>query len=116
MGLLGTVGRGGSGSSGGSTNGGSMSTVSMDDSLVLTFEESSSYPHPDESELQLGLGLSLGGGGVLKSKSSSLTLNPTPRWGQYARILTAQDFHSPAPAALSVRHLDLRSSPLYLPL
>ncbi|THG10516.1 hypothetical protein TEA_015463 [Camellia sinensis var. sinensis] len=99
MGLLGTVGRGGSGSSGGSTNGGSMSTVSMDDSLVLTFEESSSYPHPDESELQLGLGLSLGGGGgALKSKSSSLTLNPTPRWGQYARILTAQDFPSMMPS------------------
>ncbi|CAL5432549.1 unnamed protein product [Camellia sinensis] len=100
MGLLGTAGGGGGGgSSGGSTNGGSMSTVSMDNNLILTSEESSSYPHPDESELQLGLGLSLcGGGGALKSKSSSLTPNPTPRWGQYARILTAQDFPSMMPS------------------
>nr|GMD18685.1 auxin-responsive protein IAA13 [Ipomoea batatas] len=53
----------------GVVSGGSVSTVS------------SSCSHPDESELELGLGLSLGG-----SKSAP--------WGQYGRILTAEDFPS----------------------
>ncbi|XP_019178496.1 PREDICTED: auxin-responsive protein IAA13-like [Ipomoea nil] len=50
-------------------SGGSISTVS------------SSSSHPDESGLELGLGLSLG-----SSKSAP--------WGQYGRILTAEDFPS----------------------
>ncbi|GKU86198.1 hypothetical protein SLEP1_g752 [Rubroshorea leprosula] len=69
---------------------GSMSTVSREDNLVLSSEDSSC---PDETELELGLGLSLcgggggGGGGGFRVKQAS-------RGGQYARILTAKDFPS----------------------
>ncbi|KAL5792673.1 hypothetical protein ACOSP7_001267 [Xanthoceras sorbifolium] len=63
---------------------GSVSTVSREDNLVLSSEDSSC---PDESELELGLGLSLGGGGGgFKQQATS--------GGQYARILTAKDFPS----------------------
>ncbi|GMI85736.1 indole-3-acetic acid inducible 11 [Hibiscus trionum] len=65
----------------------SMSTVSRDDNTAVSSEDSSC---PDESELELGLGLSLGGGG---SK-----MHQVSKTGQYARILTAQDFPSSSPS------------------
>ncbi|KAI9181030.1 hypothetical protein LWI28_010634 [Acer negundo] len=61
---------------------GSVSTVSREDNLVVSSEDSSS---PDDSELELGLGLSLGGGGFKQQATSG---------GHYARILTAKDFPS----------------------
>ncbi|CAB4291418.1 unnamed protein product [Prunus armeniaca] len=78
----------GSGGGGGGSAGGSliMSTLSKEDNLAMSSEDSSS---PDESELELCLGLSLGGGGggcLGKAQQG-------PR-GQYARILTAKDFPS----------------------
>lgn len=78
----------GSGSGGSST--GSMSTVSREDNLVLSSEDSSS---PDETELELGLGLSLGGGGF--------RLLQQPSRPQFARILTAKDFPSPGSSSSS---------------
>ncbi|KAK8532477.1 hypothetical protein V6N13_131802 [Hibiscus sabdariffa] len=79
---------------GGGVNGGSesesMSTVSMEDNMVASSEDSSS---PDESELELGLGLSLGGAGSKMHQAS--------KGGQYARILTAQDFPSPSSSSSS---------------
>ncbi|XP_027363913.1 auxin-responsive protein IAA11-like [Abrus precatorius] len=63
-------------------NSGSMSTLSKDDNLVLSSEDSSC---PEESELELGLGLSL-------SRSSSKSHNHVH--GPYARIYTAKDFSS----------------------
>ncbi|KAK6286517.1 hypothetical protein POUND7_012696 [Theobroma cacao] len=68
--------------SGGGSESGSMSTVSREDNMVVSSEDSS---YPDESELELGLGLSLGGGFKIQQVS---------RGGQYARILTAKDFPS----------------------
>ncbi|KAL5562010.1 hypothetical protein UlMin_031757 [Ulmus minor] len=68
---------------------GSMSTVSKDENLMLSSEDSSC---PDESELELGLGLSLGGGGVKTQQGLR---------GQYARILTAKDFPSMVSSASS---------------
>ena len=68
---------------------GSMSTVSKDEKLMLSSEDSSC---PDESELELGLGLSLGGGGVKTQQGLR---------GQYARILTAKDFPSMVSSASS---------------
>jgi len=65
-------------SRGGATSG-SISTVSREDNLVFSSEDSSC---PDESELELGLGLSLGG-----------NCNKTQQ-AQYARIFTAKDFPS----------------------
>lgn len=56
-----------------------MSTLSKEDNLAMSSEDSSS---PDESELELCLGLSLGGGG--KAQQGPI--------GHYARILTAKDF------------------------
>lgn len=72
---------------------GSVSTVSRDDHLVLSSEDSSS---PVESELELGLGLSLGGGGFIKvqQQASSGGGGGSGSGGQYARILTAKDFSS----------------------
>lgn len=67
---------------------GSVSTVSRDDHLVLSSEDSSS---PVESELELGLGLSLGGGGFIKALQQA---SSGGGGGQYARILTAKDFSS----------------------
>ncbi|KAF5482490.1 hypothetical protein F2P56_003054 [Juglans regia] len=79
QGVGGVVSGGGGGSI---TSGVSMSTVSKDDNLVLSSEDSSSCL--EESELELGLGLSLGGG--------SCKAQQGPRGGQYARFLTAKDF------------------------
>ncbi|KAK8650759.1 hypothetical protein V6N13_140385 [Hibiscus sabdariffa] len=70
---------------------GSMSTVSREDNMVASSEDSSS---PDESELELGLGLSLGAGVGSKMHQVSKT-------GPYARILTAQDFPSSSPSPSS---------------
>ncbi|GKV01732.1 hypothetical protein SLEP1_g14268 [Rubroshorea leprosula] len=61
---------------------GSMSTVSREDNLVLSSEDSSC---PDESELELGLGLSLGGGFKVQQASNA---------AQQARILTSMDIRS----------------------
>ncbi|KAE8679651.1 Auxin-responsive protein IAA11 [Hibiscus syriacus] len=76
----------------GGSESGSMSTVSREDNMMVSSEDSSC---PDEYELELGLGLSLGGGG---SK-----LHQVSKTGQYARILTAQDFppSSPSPSSSS---------------
>ncbi|KAE8685049.1 Auxin-responsive protein IAA11 [Hibiscus syriacus] len=75
---------------GGVVNGGSDS-VSREDNMLVYSEDSSSS---DESELELGLGLSLGGGGGFKRHQAS-------KCGQYARILTAQDFPSSSPSPSS---------------
>ena len=74
---------------GGGSESGSMSTVSREDNMVVSSEDSSC---PDESELELGLGLSLGGG---------FKMHQVSRAGQYARILTAKDFASVVSAAAS---------------
>ncbi|KAJ6389911.1 hypothetical protein OIU77_024189 [Salix suchowensis] len=69
------------GGSGGSV---CLSTVSTEDNVVMSSEDSSS---PDEGELELGLGLSLGGAAGFKGSG--------PRGcQQYARILTAKDLPS----------------------
>ncbi|BBH10132.1 Plant protein of unknown function D [Prunus dulcis] len=85
--MEGVLGSGGGGGGGGSAGGSLiMSTLSKEDNLAMSSEDSSS---PDESELELCLGLSLGGGGggcLGKAQQG-------PR-GQYARILTAKDFPS----------------------
>ncbi|XVF81067.1 hypothetical protein PTKIN_Ptkin15bG0126600 [Pterospermum kingtungense] len=70
----------------GGSESGSMSTVSREDNMVVSSEDSSC---PDEAELELGLGLSLGVGGGFKKHHVS-------RAAQYARILTAKDFPSVA--------------------
>ncbi|KAL2992243.1 hypothetical protein AAZX31_10G038400 [Glycine max] len=62
-----------------------MSTVSKDDNLALSSEDSSC---PEESELELGLGLSLSSGSSSKSHHH-----------HHARIYTAKDFPSSAAAA-----------------
>ncbi|CAI9770598.1 unnamed protein product [Fraxinus pennsylvanica] len=70
-----------------------ISTVSREkNNMDMLSEESSSYP--DESELELGLGLSLGGGAKSMSKPPLPAVAAGGPWGQYARILTAKDFHS----------------------
>ncbi|XP_057480335.1 auxin-responsive protein IAA13-like isoform X2 [Actinidia eriantha] len=76
---------GGDGASSGGSASGSISMVPKEDNLVVTSEESSSYP--EESGLELGLGLSLGGGGGGGRCRSTV-------WGPYARILTAKDLPS----------------------
>ncbi|XP_044492283.1 auxin-responsive protein IAA11-like isoform X2 [Mangifera indica] len=68
---------------------GSVSTVSRDDNLVSSSEDSSC---PDDSDLQLGLGLSLGGGGA---GNSAFKLQQQASFGaQYATSLTAKNFPS----------------------
>ncbi|XP_048336652.1 auxin-responsive protein IAA11 isoform X1 [Ziziphus jujuba] len=81
--MQGVMGDGGGVVSGGGSASGSMSTVSRDDNLVLSSEDSSS---PDESELELALGLSIGcaSGGLTKFQQTLRC--------QYARFLTAKDF------------------------
>lgn len=69
------------GGSGGSV---CMSTVSMEDNVLMSSEDSSS---PDEGELELGLGLSLGGASGFKDFGQRSSQ-------QYARILTAKDLPS----------------------
>ncbi|XP_038718299.1 auxin-responsive protein IAA11-like isoform X2 [Tripterygium wilfordii] len=63
---------------------GSMSTVSREEDVLLSSEDSSS---PDDGELELGLSLGGGGGGGGGFKL-------LPFRGQYARILTAKDLPS----------------------
>lgn len=75
--MQGGVGDGGSES-------GSVSTVSREENMVVSSEDSSC---PDQSELELGLGLSLGGGGGFK-------MHHVSKGGQFARILTAKDLPS----------------------
>ncbi|KAL6564032.1 Iaa10p [Orobanche hederae] len=79
---------------GGRISGGSMSTLSREENemVIISSEESSSYP----DELELGLGLSLGGGGGVKArtKPSSSTAAGGGSWDRYARFLTAKDFRS----------------------
>ncbi|XVF32324.1 hypothetical protein REPUB_Repub17cG0071900 [Reevesia pubescens] len=75
---------------GGGSESGSMSTVSREDNMVVSSEDSSCT---DESELELGLGLSLGG------KGGGFKMHQVSRGGQYARILTAKDFPSVVSAA-----------------
>ncbi|XVE72858.1 hypothetical protein DITRI_Ditri11bG0071900 [Diplodiscus trichospermus] len=79
---------------GGDSESGSMSTVSREDNMMVSSEDSSC---PDESELELGLGLSLGRGGG----GGGFKMNQVSRGGQYARILTAKDFPSVVCAAAS---------------
>ncbi|MBA0704499.1 hypothetical protein Golax_016753 [Gossypium laxum] len=73
---------------GGGSESGSMSTVSREDNMVVSSEDSSC---PDEFELELGLGLSLGG----------FKMHQVSRGGHYARILTAKDFPSVISASSS---------------
>ncbi|MBA0560380.1 hypothetical protein Golob_017282, partial [Gossypium lobatum] len=76
--MQGGVGDGGSES-------GSVSTVSREENMVVSSEDSSC---PDQSELELGLGLSLGGGG------GGFKMHHVSKGGQFARILTAKDLPS----------------------
>jgi len=71
-----------------------MSTVSKDENLTLSSEDSSS---PDESELELGLGLSL---------SHPAKSHIYHHHGSYARIFTAKDFSSSLSSAGTKRHGD----------
>ncbi|KAL6564517.1 Iaa10p [Orobanche minor] len=78
---------------GGRISGGSMSTLSREENemVIISSEESSSYP----DELELGLGLSLGGGGgKARTKPSSSAAAGGGSWDRYARFLTAKDFPS----------------------
>ncbi|KAG4959384.1 hypothetical protein JHK82_036097 [Glycine max] len=81
-----------------------MSTVSKDDNLVLSSEDSSC---PEESELELGLGLSLSSGPSSKSHHHHVHAPTT----LYARIYTAKDFPSSAAAASSSPSSSSSSSP-----
>ncbi|XP_054805804.1 auxin-responsive protein IAA11-like isoform X2 [Prosopis cineraria] len=84
---------------GGSTDG-SMSTVSKEDNLFISSEDSSC---PDESELELGLGLSLSRRPGVKSRPTSTN--------QHARILTAKDFLSMASSHAAASLASSTSSP-----
>lgn len=68
-----------------------MSTVSKDENLTLSSEDSSS---PDESELELGLGLSL---------SHPAKSHNYHHHGSYARIFTAKDFSSSSPSSAGTK-------------
>ncbi|GFP82968.1 auxin-responsive protein iaa13 [Phtheirospermum japonicum] len=81
------------GDGGGVISGGPMSALSREEinDMVISSEESSSYP----DELELGLGLSLGGGkSRAKAPPAAQTAAGGGSWDQYARILTAKDFPS----------------------
>ncbi|KAE8661433.1 Eukaryotic translation initiation factor 5A [Hibiscus syriacus] len=69
---------------------GKFSTVSREDNMVVSSEDSSCS---DEYELELGLSLDLGDGG---SKMHQVSIS-----GQYARILTTQDFPPLFPSSSS---------------
>ncbi|CAK7349508.1 unnamed protein product [Dovyalis caffra] len=97
-GFVGT-GRGGGGGSGGSM---CMSSVSREDNVVMSSEDSSS---PDEGELELGLGLSIGGGGGFKC-SGQRTIQ------KYARFFTAKDLPSKVSASSSTSTTSSSSSTL----
>ncbi|XP_004495059.1 auxin-responsive protein IAA12-like isoform X2 [Cicer arietinum] len=73
-----------------------MSTVSKDDNLALSSEDSSS---PDESELELGLGLSL-------SHTVKAHQYHNHQHASYARIFTAKDFSSSPSSAGNKRPAD----------
>lgn len=62
----------------------SMSTISRDENVVLSYEDSSC---PDESEIELGLGLSLG------VRDSARKIQKVAM-AQFGKILTAEDFPS----------------------
>lgn len=82
-----------------------MSTLSKDDNLALSSEDSSS---PDESELELGLGLSL---------SHPAKSHQYHHHGNYARIFTAKDFSS-SPSSLGTKRpadsLDATNRPRFI--
>lgn len=82
-----------------------MSTVSKDDNLALSSEDSSS---PDESELELGLGLSL----------SHPAKTHQYHHGNYARIFTAKDFSSSSPSSAGTKRpadsLDVTNRPRFI--
>ncbi|XP_038888843.1 auxin-responsive protein IAA11-like [Benincasa hispida] len=63
-----------------------MSTISKDDNMVLSSEDSSC---PDESEIELGLGLCLGVRDSATRKIQKVSIGV-----QFGRILTAEDFPS----------------------
>ncbi|KAL6516210.1 Iaa10p [Orobanche gracilis] len=79
---------------GGRISGGSMSTLSREENemVIISSEQSSSYP--DELELGLGLSLGGGGGGKARNKPSSSAAAGGGSWDRYARFLTAKDFPS----------------------
>jgi len=68
-----------------------MSTMSKDENLTLSSEDSSS---PDESELELGLGLSL---------SHPAKSHNYHHHGSYARIFTAKDFSPSSPSSAGTK-------------
>lgn len=83
-----------------------MSTLSKDDNLVLSSEDSST---PDESELELGLGLSLGGAcGVV---SEGLVKTQKGSRGQNDRILSAFSSASYSSSSSASSSLASSSSP-----
>jgi auxin-responsive protein IAA len=73
-----------------------MSSVSKDENLALSSEDSSS---PDESELELGLGLSLSH--PTKSHQYHHHHNHNQNGSSYARIFTAKDFSS-SPSSVGI--------------
>ena len=87
------------GGSGGSV---CMSTVSMEDNVLMSSEDSSS---PDEGELELGLGLSLGGASGFKDFGQRSSQ-------QYARILTAKNLPSKVSSSSSSSTTSSSSSTL----
>ena len=89
---------------GSSWGGGSMTTLSKDDNLPLSSEDSSSPDH-DSHHLELGLGLTLSPSPLAKSHPSSSSSSTLP----YVRILTAKDFPSSVSSSSSSSSLD-RSS------
>ncbi|XP_016731822.2 auxin-responsive protein IAA11 isoform X2 [Gossypium hirsutum] len=96
------------GGGGGGSESGSMSTVSRDENMVVSSEDSSC---PDESGLELGLGLSLGGGGGGGGggrQGGGFKMHHVSKGGPYARILTAKDFPS---SSLSSSSSSSSSSP-----
>ncbi|KAJ0512498.1 putative transcription factor interactor and regulator AUX-IAA family [Helianthus annuus] len=83
-------GGGGGVPSGGSTTNRSILTVSKEDNKNTMVMSSEVTSGESLDGLELGLGLSIGGGGGLKSKMVATGGG----WSQYARILTAKDFHT----------------------
>ncbi|XP_039013829.1 auxin-responsive protein IAA11-like [Hibiscus syriacus] len=75
----------------GGSESGSISTVSREENMVLSSEDSSCT---DQSELELGLGLSVGGGAGFKMHHAS-------KDAQFARILIPKDFPSLVTSAAS---------------
>ncbi|KAL3645042.1 Iaa13p [Castilleja foliolosa] len=97
-----TRGSGSGGDGCGVISGGPMSALSREEinDMVISSEESSSYP----DELELGLGLSLGGGKA-RAKATPAAAGGGS-WDQYARVLTAKDF----PSVVSTRAASSSSS------